>query len=59
MEGDIQKKKLTKKDKAAMDSVEAAGMSYVDVANDMTDRWYGKKTPTKVLMVKKFNKAQS
>ena len=57
MDGDITKKKLTKKDKAAMDSVESAGMSYVDVAKDMTDRWSGKKTPTKVLMVKKFNKA--
>jgi nitric oxide reductase activation protein len=39
-----------------MDSVEAAGMSYVDVAG-ATDRWTGKKSPTKVLMVKKFNKA--
>ena len=57
MDGDITKKKLTKKDKAAMDSVESAGMSYVDVAKDMIDRWSGKKTPTKVLMVKKFNKA--
>ena len=41
-----------------MDAVESAGMSYVDVAKDMTDRWSGKKTPTKVLLVKKFNKAQ-
>ncbi len=57
MKGDIQKKKLSKKDKASMDSVEAAGMSYVDVAKDVTDSYYGKKTPTKVLMVKKFNKA--
>jgi nitric oxide reductase activation protein len=39
-----------------MDAVEAAGMSYVDVAG-VTDRWTGKKAPTKVLMVKKFNKA--
>ena len=57
MDGDISKKKLTKSDKAAMDAVESAGMSYVDVAKDMTDRWSGKKTPTKVLLVKKFNKA--
>ena len=56
MNGDIQKKKLTKKDKASMDAVESAGMSYVDVAG-VADRWSGKKTPTKVLMVKKFNKA--
>ena len=57
MDGDISKKALSKKDKASMDAVESAGMSYVDVAKDMTDRWSGKKTPTKVLMVKKFNKA--
>ena len=57
MDGDISKKGLSKKDKASMDAVESAGMSYVDVAKDMTDRWSGKKTPTKVLLVKKFNKA--
>ena len=57
MDGEIAKKGLTKKDKASMDAVESAGMSYVDVAKDMTDRWSGKKTPTKVLLVKKFNKA--
>jgi hypothetical protein len=56
MDGDITKKKLSKKDKSAMDAVESAGMSYVDVAG-ATDRWTGKKVPTKVLMVKKFNKA--
>ena len=56
MDGDITKKKLSKKDKASIDTVESAGMSYVNVAG-VTDRWTGKKTPTKVLMVKKFNKA--
>ena len=56
MDGEIAKKGLSKKDKASMDAVESAGMSYVDVAKDMTDRWSGKKTPTKVLLVKKFNK---
>ena len=55
MDGDITKKKLSKKDKSAMDAVESAGMSYVDVAG-VTDRWTGKKVSTKVLMVKKFNK---
>ena len=44
MDGDISKKALSKKDKASMDAVESAGMSYVDVAKDMTDRWSGKKT---------------
>ena len=57
MDGDITKKKLSKKNKQSMDAVESAGMKYVDVAKDMTDSYYGKKTPTKVLMVKKFNKA--
>jgi hypothetical protein len=57
MDGEIAKKALSKKDKASMDAVESAGMSYVDVAKDITERWSGKKTPTKVLMVKKFNKA--
>jgi len=56
MDGDITKKKLSKKDKSSMDAVESAGMSYVDVAG-VTNNWTGKKTPTKVLMVKKFNKA--
>ena len=56
MDGDITKKKLSKKDKSSMDAVESAGMSYVDVAG-ATDSWTGKKTPTKVLMVKKFTKA--
>ena len=57
MEGDIPKKQLSKKDKSSMDAVESAGMKYVDVANNVMDRYYGKKTPTKVLMVKKFTKA--
>ena len=56
MDGEIQKKKLTKKDKADMDTVESAGMNYIDVAG-ATDIWTGKKAPTKVLMVRKFNKA--
>ena len=56
MKGDIQKKKLSKKDKSQLDTVESSGMSYVDVAG-VTDDYTGKKTPTKVLMVKKFTKA--
>ena len=56
MEGDIPKKNLSKKDKKTLESVESAGMKYVDVAGDMTDRWSGKKTPTKVMLVKKFTK---
>ena len=56
MSGDITKKKLSKKDKSSIDTVESAGMSYVDVAG-ATSEYTGKKIPTKVLMVKKFNKA--
>ena len=56
MNGNIQKKKLTKKDKSQLDTVESSGMSYVDVAG-VTDNYTGKKAPTKVLMVKKFTKA--
>ena len=56
MGGDIQKKKLSKKDKSQLDAVESSGMKYVDVAG-AADRWTGKKCPTKVLMIKKFNKA--
>ena len=57
MDGEIPKKGLSKKDKSSMDAVESAGMSYVDVAENVMDRWSGKKTPTKVLMVKKFTKS--
>jgi len=57
MEGDIPKKTLSKKDKKTLESVESAGMKYVDVANDVVEGWSGKKTPTKVMMVKKFTKA--
>tara|TARA_R110001592_G_scaffold117185_1_gene319058 strand:- start:1942 stop:4050 length:2109 start_codon:yes stop_codon:yes gene_type:complete len=56
MNGDIQKKKLSKKDKTQLDTVESSGMSYIDVAG-VTDNYTGKKAPTKVLMVKKFTKA--
>ena len=57
MDGDTPKKKLSKKDKAAIDSVESSGMKYVDVAGDVTNIWNGNKTPTKVILVKKFTKA--
>ena len=57
MDGDIPKKNLSKKDKKTLESVESAGMKYVDVAGEVTERWSGKKTPTKVMLVKKFTKA--
>ena len=55
MDGDVSKKNLTKKDKLSLDSVESAGMKYVDVQGG-TDQYYGRKTPTKVLVVQKFTK---
>ena len=55
MDGDVSKKNLTKKDKLSLDSVESAGMKYVDVQG-ATDQYYGRKTPTKVLVVQKFTK---
>ena len=57
MDGDIPKKNLSKKDKKTLESVESAGKKYVDVAGEVTERWSGKKTPTKVMLVKKFTKA--
>ena len=56
MDGDINKKKVSKKDKASLDAVEAAGMEYREVGKDLLDFYTGKKTPTKVIVVKNFNK---
>ena len=56
MDGDIAKKKVSKKDKASLDAVEAAGMEYREVGKDLEDYYSGKKTPTKVIVVKNFNK---
>jgi len=56
MDGDIAKKKVSKKDKASLDAVEAAGMEYREVGKDLENYYTGKKTPTKVIVVKNFNK---
>jgi len=58
MDGDIQKKKVSKKDKASIDAVENSGMSYKEVGVDLTDRWTGKKLgkKTKCIVVKKLTK---
>jgi hypothetical protein len=56
MDGEVSKKKVTKKEKRDLDTVESSGMSYVEVAKGLEDRYYGKKTPTKVVMVKKLTK---
>jgi len=57
MDGKINKKKVTKKEAKDLETIESSGMSYVDVAKNLTDRYYGKKTPTKVIMVKKLTKS--
>jgi len=56
MNGNIAKKKLSKRDKGQLDTVESSGMSYVDVAG-ATNVYTNKKTPTKVILVKKYTKA--
>ena len=56
MDGDITKKKVSKKDKASLDAVESAGMEYREVGKNLTNYYTGKNTPTKVIVVKNFNK---
>ena len=50
-------KKLSKKDKSAIDAIDASGMSYKEVGKDLKDRWDGKSKKTKCILVKNFNKA--
>jgi len=57
MDGKINKKKVTKKEQKDLETIESSGMSYIDVAKNLTDRYYGKKTPTKVIMVKQLTKS--
>ena len=52
MEGDVPKKKVTKKDARELKTIEESGMSYVDVGKDIG---YNKKG-TKCLVVKKLTK---
>ena len=54
MDGDITKKKVSKKDKVALDAVESAGMEYREVGKNLTNFYSGKATPTKVIVVKNF-----
>ena len=56
MDGDIQKKKVSKKDKSALDAVEEAGMEYREVGNSLTDYYNERKTPTKVIVVNNFSR---
>ena len=57
MDGDITKKKLSKKDKDAIDTIDSSGMSYKEVGKDLTDEGWGKVGKTKCILVKNFNKS--
>ena len=53
MNGDIQKKKVTKKESKELNTIEASGMTYEDVGKDVG--WTNK--GTKVLVIRKLTKA--
>ena len=55
MDDDIQKKKLSKKDKSAIDAIDASGMSYKEVGKDLKDEGWGKVGKTKCILVKNYN----
>ena len=57
MDGDIAKKKVTKKVMTDLKTVEESGMSYADVGKDLKDRYTLKATPTKCIVVKNLTKA--
>ena len=57
MDEDITKKKLSKKDKSAIDAIDASGMSYKEVGKDLKDTWDGKSKRTKCILVKNLNKS--
>ena len=56
MDKEIQKKKLSKKDKASIDAIEESGMSYKEVGKDLKDRYEGRVTKTKCILVKNLTK---
>ena len=57
MDEDITKKKLSKKDKSAIDAIDESGMSYKEVGKDLKDRYDGKSKKTKCILVKNLNKS--
>ena len=57
MDGDIAKKKDTKKVMTDLKTVEESGMSYADVGKDLKDRYTLKATPTRCIVVKNLTKA--
>ena len=57
MDEEIQKKKLSKKDKSAIDAIDASGMSYKEVGKDLKDRYDGKSKKTKCILVKNLTQS--
>ena len=57
MEGDIQKNKLSKKDKTAIDAIDTSGMSYKEVGKDLNNEGWGKVEKTKCILVSNFTKS--
>ena len=58
MDGEITKKKLSKKDKESIDTIESSGMTYKEVGQDLTDdNGWNKVGKTKCILVKNFTKA--
>jgi hypothetical protein len=58
MDGDISKKKVTKKVMNDLKTVEESGMSYHDVGKDLQrGEYYSKVNPTKCIVVKKLTKS--
>jgi hypothetical protein len=55
MDEDVQKKKLSKKDKSSIDAIDASGMSYKEVGKDLKDDGWGKVGKTKCVLVKNYN----
>ena len=57
MDGDIAKKKVTKKVMTDLKTVEESCISYADVGKDLKDRYTLKATPTRCIVVKNLTKA--
>tara|TARA_B100001079_G_scaffold48528_1_gene39673 strand:- start:910 stop:3039 length:2130 start_codon:yes stop_codon:yes gene_type:complete len=59
MEGDLPKKKVTKKVLGDLKTVEESGMSYADVGKDLksSSEFYSKANPTKCVVVKNLTKS--
>jgi len=58
MDEDIQKKKLSKKDKESIDAIDASGMSYKEVGKSLKDDdGWNKVGKTKCILVKNYNKS--